>query len=135
MPHSEVSYLAEQRRLRWFGEKIEVSRKERGTAQDIIGLGVSPGTARGPVFFADNWDELAQVPEGAILISSCPNPSFVPWFDKIQGLITETGGVLSHGFIAARELGVPAISGVKRSEFIQGHIISLDGSTGRIQFG
>jgi len=55
-------------------------------------------------------------------------------FKKLSGLITETGGILSHGAVVSREYNIPAITAVKQATTLlkNGQQITLDGNTGII---
>ena len=91
----------------------------------------SPGQASGPVFFVEHLEEASKVPNGAILVTTAPNPSFIPLYPRLAGIATVTGGMLSHGFVAAREYGIPAISGLENSENHQdGDWLEIDGTLG-----
>ncbi len=74
------------------------------------------------------------MPENAILCLRSPNPSFVPWFDRCKAVLTETGGILSHGFIAARELHVPAVSGIPIDSIRSNNLVTVDGTSGEVFF-
>jgi phosphohistidine swiveling domain-containing protein len=103
------------------------------SAEKLVGVGVSNGVAAGECYFADSFDELARMPANAVLCLKTPNPSFVPWFDLCSAIVTENGGALSHGFIAARELHIPAVSGIRLDDLrALGHVV-VDGSGGTIR--
>lgn len=58
---------------------------------------------------AGTVEDLKQGKQVAILVVKSLDPGFVVYYDRIQGIITEAGGLLSHGTILARELGIPAV--------------------------
>ena len=66
----------------------------------------------------------------------CPStdPAWVPWFVAACGLVMETGGVLSHGAIVAREFGLPAVAGLPGvlRQVRTGQKLRVDGTTGTV---
>jgi pyruvate,water dikinase len=100
-----------------------------------MGLSVSPGQVEGAVNFLQDYDSLDQVPRGSILVAPSTDPAYLPFFPLASGLIFETGGMLSHGSIIAREYGLPAVSNIvdARKRLKPGDHILLDGSTGVVQ--
>jgi len=76
----------------------------------------------------DNW------PENTILVAESTDPGWTGLFLKSKGIIVEKGGVLSHCAIVAREMNLPAISGIKQCHFKlkDGDKLWLDGNNGRI---
>jgi pyruvate,water dikinase len=100
----------------------------------LTGTSASPGVATGPVRVVDSIEQLSEVREGEILVTSNTDPCWTAVFSKIAGLITETGGILSHGAVVSREYGIPAVTAVKGATkiFITGQRITLDGNEGLI---
>ena len=75
----------------------------------------------------------AQMPhEPYILICPSTDPAWVPLFVQARGLVMETGGMLSHGAIVAREFGLPAVAGIAdvHRRIKTGQRVRIDGSTG-----
>lgn len=101
----------------------------------LKGIPISPGVAIGPVYFVEHMEDIFSVPDKAILVTTSPNPTFTTIYPLLSGIITVTGGALSHGFIAAREYGIPAISGVKDilNKFVSGMVVKMDGTNGKIE--
>jgi pyruvate,water dikinase len=99
----------------------------------ITGSPVSPGTVEGIVRVVLDPTE-TQLSPGEILVCPGTDPAWTPLFMVAGGLITEVGGMMTHGSVVAREYGIPAVVGVhqatKRLE--DGQRIQLDGTTGRI---
>jgi len=100
----------------------------------LTGTSASPGVATGPVRVVDSIEQLSEVREGEILVTSNTDPGWTAVFSKIAGLVTETGGILSHGAVVSREYGIPAVTAVKGATkiFITGQRITLDGNEGLI---
>jgi len=96
------------------------------------GRGVSPGLAQGPArLVAGPW-EFARVQTGDILVAATADPGWTPLFGKLAGLVLETGGLLSHAAVVAREYGLPAVMGVPDAtrQLQDGQIVRVDGTAG-----
>jgi pyruvate,water dikinase len=103
-------------------------------AAQIEGTAVAPGVAEGPALVAR---EPADVPAEArdyILVCPSTDPGWVPLFLRARGLVLEAGGILSHGAIVARELGLPAVANVADAcgRFSTGQRLRVDGGSGRL---
>lgn len=71
---------------------------------------------------------------GAILVCRGTSPAWTPLFGIAGGLVTEVGGLMTHGAVVAREYGLPAIVGVTdaTTRLVDGQRVRLDGSSGAI---
>jgi rifampicin phosphotransferase len=71
---------------------------------------------------------------GYILVCPTTDPAWVPLFVSATGLVMETGGVLSHGAIVAREFGLPAVAGLPgiTSRLKTGQRLRVDGGKGTV---
>ncbi|MDJ0634970.1 MAG: PEP/pyruvate-binding domain-containing protein [Xenococcaceae cyanobacterium MO_188.B29] len=101
----------------------------------LKGLGVAPGKVTAPVFLLTNLtEEFSEIPFGSILVTKKIMPIHIPLLHRVAGVITQEGGVASHGAIVARELSIPAIAGVKEVTHLlqSGEYILLDGDSGEI---
>jgi pyruvate,water dikinase len=80
--------------------------------------------------------EAADLEEGDILVTSFTDPSWTPLFVSIKGLVTEVGGLMTHGAVIAREYGLPAVVGVENATNLvkDGQIIRVNGTDGFIEF-
>ena len=98
------------------------------------GLGGSPGSISGEVFIITDPAQFADFPQGAILVARTTNPAWTPLFYHASGVITESGGPLSHGAVTARELGIPAVMGIRDAchRLTNGQRVKIDGSLGRV---
>jgi phosphohistidine swiveling domain-containing protein len=103
-------------------------------SSEFVGIPASQGIVTAPVRVIDNIDIMSSVRKGEILIVPRTDPGWSPVFSKIGGLITETGGILSHGAVISREYGIPAVTNVTNAckIFQTGQIITINGDNGTI---
>ena len=75
--------------------------------------------------------------DGFILVCPSTDPSWVPLFTRARGLVMETGGMLSHGAIVAREFGLPAVAGLPgiTRRLKTGERLRIDGTHGTVAIG
>jgi pyruvate,water dikinase len=99
----------------------------------ISGSPVSPGVVEGIVHVVFNPHE-TQLAPGEILVCPGTDPAWTPLFMAAGGLITEVGGMMTHGSVVAREYGIPAVVGVHQAttRLKDGQKIRVDGTTGKI---
>ncbi|MDQ8708060.1 rifamycin-inactivating phosphotransferase [Streptomyces sp. LHD-70] len=101
----------------------------------LIGLPVSAGTVEGRArVILDMAD--ADLEAGDILITPFTDPSWSPLFVGIAGLVTEVGGLMTHGAVIAREYGLPAVVGVEQATRLirDGQRIRVHGTDGYVEF-
>jgi pyruvate,water dikinase len=100
----------------------------------LHGIPLSAGVAEGPALVLREPAAAAVTGEGYILVCPSTDPAWVPLFAHARGLVMETGGVLSHGAIVAREFGLPAVAGLPDilRRLHTGRQLRVDGSTGRV---
>ncbi len=103
-------------------------------AEALAGVPLSAGVAEGPALVLE--EPTVAVPEGEPFVLVCPStdPAWVPLFVRACGLVIETGGILSHGAIVAREFGLPAVAGLPgvTRRLRSGQRLRVDGTTGRV---
>jgi pyruvate,water dikinase len=104
------------------------------TGAYLQGLPASAGRIRGTARLVESIGEAAALAPGEILVTRGTDPGWTPVFPLVGGLVLETGGLLSHGAIIAREYGVPAVINVpgSLSTIKDGQIIEVDGTNGRV---
>lgn len=78
----------------------------------LVGLAVSAGTVEGRARVLHDMAE-ADLEPGDILVTPFTDPSWTPLFVAVAGLVTEVGGLMTHGAVIAREYGLPAVVGVE----------------------
>jgi pyruvate,water dikinase len=100
----------------------------------IVGLPVSSGVREGRARVILNLED-AVMEEGDILVTSFTDPSWTPLFVSIEGLVTEVGGLMTHGAVIAREYGLPAVVGIENAtKLIQdGQRIRVHGTDGYVE--
>jgi phosphoenolpyruvate synthase/pyruvate phosphate dikinase len=101
----------------------------------LRGLPGSPGKVTGPVFRVLDPADFARFPRSAILVARTTNPAWTPLFYSAAGLITESGGPLSHGAVTAREMGLPAVMSVRGvlARLVDGQVVTVDGTQGVVR--
>lgn len=100
----------------------------------ITGVSASPGVVTGRIRVVESIENLPAVREGEIMVTSNTDPGWTAVFSKLGGLVTETGGILSHGAVVSREYGIPAVTAVKDATtfFRTGQRVTLDGNEGTV---
>jgi len=98
----------------------------------IKGIGASPGFVTGIARVIHGPDEFNQMGHGDILVAKITTPAWTPLFALASGVVTDVGGILSHGSIVAREYHIPAVlgTGVATERIHSGQRITLDGDDG-----
>ena len=105
------------------------------TVDLVVGLPASAGRVSGPARIIHSVDEAEQLQQGDVLVAPITAPAWVPLFDRVVGIVTDTGGVASHASIVAREYGIPAVVGTTDAtrRIQDGEIIEVNGSTGVVR--
>ncbi|RKZ39500.1 MAG: hypothetical protein DRQ49_11290 [Gammaproteobacteria bacterium] len=95
----------------------------------------SGGIAQGTAKIVRVLEETKKLKPGDILVTETTIPSWTPLFATIAGVVTDTGGTLSHAAVIAREYGIPAVVGtVKATRMIQeGQTIEVNGDVGQVR--
>ncbi|MBC2116390.1 phosphoenolpyruvate synthase [Listeria booriae] len=133
--YNQFDKLTPPRVLTSDGEIITGKYKRENLPTDaIIGLPVSSGTIEGRARVILNMAD-ANLEEGDILITPFTDPSWTPLFVSIKGLVTEVGGLMTHGAVIAREYGLPAVIGVENAttRIQDGDHIRVNGTEGYIE--
>ncbi|MBV9579368.1 MAG: phosphoenolpyruvate synthase [Chloroflexi bacterium] len=109
-------------------------RRDDVPAGALIGLAVSAGTVEGRARVVLDMAE-ADLQPGDILVTAYTDPSWTPLFVTIGGLVTEVGGLMTHGAVIAREYGVPAVVGVQHATQLlrDGQRIRVHGADGYVE--
>ncbi|MCX6044152.1 MAG: phosphoenolpyruvate synthase [Chloroflexi bacterium] len=109
-------------------------KRENLPAEAMIGLPVSAGVIEGRARVILNMED-ADLEDGDILVTRFTDPSWTPLFVSIKGLVTEVGGLMTHGAVIAREYGLPAVVGVENATKLlkDGQRIRVHGTEGYVQ--
>lgn len=100
----------------------------------LAGISVSSGTIEGRARVVLKMED-AHMEEGDILVTAFTDPSWTPVFVSIKGLVTEVGGMMTHGAVIAREYGLPAVVGVENATRLikDGQRIRINGAEGYVE--
>jgi len=100
----------------------------------MVGLPVSSGVIEGRARVILHMQD-ANLEDGDILVTAFTDPSWTPLFVSIKGLVTEVGGLMTHGAVIAREYGLPAVVGVEHATQLikDGQRIRVNGTDGRVE--
>ncbi len=100
------------------------------------GTTVCPGVGYGVVAQVASAEDLAAVPEGAVVIAPRPFPGLVTVMQRASALVTEVGGVASHMATLAREYRIPTLAGVERAgKLPAGRYVTVDATGGAVYPG
>ncbi|MBF9253247.1 phosphoenolpyruvate synthase [Pontibacter sp. 172403-2] len=109
-------------------------KRENLPAEAMVGLAVSSGVIEGRARVILKMEN-ADIEDGDILVTSFTDPSWTPLFVSIKGLVTEVGGLMTHGAVIAREYGLPAVVGVENATKLikDGQRIRVHGTEGYVE--
>ncbi|MEQ8174613.1 MAG: phosphoenolpyruvate synthase [Syntrophomonadaceae bacterium] len=112
------------------GEYDITSFPQGALAGTPVSTGVIEGRARVILKLED-----ARIEEGDILVTRFTDPGWTPLFLSLKGLVTEVGGMMTHGAVIAREYGLPAVVGVENATQLikDGQRIRINGSEGYVE--
>jgi phosphohistidine swiveling domain-containing protein len=121
------------------GQEIYLERGNGAPVSDdyLSGVAGSPGTVNGTARVVNGPEDFHKLQKGEILVAPLTNPVWTPLFAVAGGLVTEVGGILSHGAIVAREYGIPAVMSVNgaTTKIGDGQTITVNGNMGTVYFG
>lgn len=125
--HYQIAYRSEP-----VADRSAPTQLKTGVLQGIAG---SSGIITGVVCHVRSPDDFARFPSGAILVARTTNPAWTPLFFRAAGVVTESGGPLSHGAVTAREIGIPAVMAIPNvfQTLPEGATVTLHGAQGRIE--
>jgi pyruvate,water dikinase len=117
--------------VRFFGVPVEPSVDPAV----ITGVAASPGTARGPAKVVRDLGEASKLNAGDVLVCEMTLPPWTPLFSTACAVVADTGGILSHCAIVAREYRIPCVVGtaVGTTMIKDGMMLTVDGSRGVIR--
>ncbi len=126
----EVPVAIDSNHLDVIGKPIELPEHIR----EFKGTPLSPGSARATALVLTEISEVPKDLESYILICPSTDPAWVPLFVRAKGLVMESGGVLSHGAIVAREFALPAVANLPGilQQIKMGDMVHIDGNIGKV---
>ncbi len=124
--------------LRWFLERVfggERSRRRQQAGQILNGIPASPGRYTGPVRVLLDEGDFPKLKAGDVLVCPITSPPWSVLFPNLGALITDTGGILSHPAIIAREFRIPAVvaTGNATRLLTDGQMVTVDGAEGSVE--
>jgi pyruvate,water dikinase len=121
--------------LNLWGFPDKFYRQESMVADQVAGIGASPGVVEGIARVVLREDQFDDVRAGDVLVCQMTNPAWVVLFTKIVGLVTDAGGTASHPAVLSREFGIPAVVGtsVATQRIKNGDRIRINGTTGLVE--
>ena len=116
-------------------DKILHPKEEKVVEERLEGFPGSPGIVEGPAKVVLDYRDFQKVEAGEILVCPYTGTAWTPLFVKIRGIVTDTGGMLTHAAIAAREYNLPAVVGTwnATNSIRDGDIIRIDGNIGVVE--
>lgn len=116
------------------GEVPPVSYAANIPSGALAGLAVSTGIVEGRARVVENLED-AHIEKGDILVTTFTDPSWTTIFVSLSGLVTEAGGMMSHGAVITREYGLPAVVGVVNATRLikDGQRIRVNGTEGYVE--
>ncbi len=125
--------------LLWYIDRIfeaaPSSHAQQVGTQVLDGIAASPGRHTGPVRVVMDEFQFGKLRHGDVLVCPITSPVWSVLFPSVGALVTDTGGLLSHPAIIAREYGVPAVvatgnaTGLLRDD----QVVTVDGTTGQVE--
>ena len=109
-------------------------RRDDAPAGALVGLPVSAGVVEGRARVILDMAR-ADLDAGDILVTAYTDPSWTPLLVAVDGLVTEVGGLMTHGAVIAREYGLPAVVGVEQATRLieDGQRIRVHGTDGFVE--
>ncbi|KAK7481714.1 hypothetical protein BaRGS_00027087 [Batillaria attramentaria] len=122
------------------GHPVPLERETRmrdagsGDATVLTGMPVSRGVVEGPARIVLSLAEAHTIQAGDVLVVTCTDVGWTPYFPLIAGLVTELGGLVSHGAVVAREYGIPCVVNIPDATVLvpNGARVELDGGAGTV---
>jgi len=100
----------------------------------LTGTPASSGVATGVARVVGGPADFGRVSGGDVLVCATTTPAWTPLFPSLAGLVTDTGGILCHAAVVAREYGLPAVVGAEVATRVipDGALVRIDGATGQV---
>ena len=134
MPAFEMTDGGSMIRALFKGEMTPPSTSQRET-HSVKGSAGSAGVARGRASVIHSLAEAGKLQPGDVLVAIATEPPWTPLFATASAIVTDSGGVLSHSAVVAREYRIPAVVGTGHatSTFHDGQLLEVDGNAGTVR--
>lgn len=101
----------------------------------LRGMPGSPGKVRGPARVVEQESDLDHLKPGEVLVAVTTDPAWTAVMGRAAAMVTETGGMLSHAAVVARERNVPAVVGARGAtrRIRSGDVVEVDGDAGLVR--
>ena len=121
----------------WSLERVfenDRSQQHQRSASSLKGIAAAPGHYTGPARIVLSEEEFDKIQPGDVLVCPITSPVWSVLFPSIGALVTDTGGILSHPAIIAREYGIPAVvaAGNATALLRDGQMVTVDGDRGTV---
>jgi pyruvate,water dikinase len=119
-----------------FGGRFFGSRRAGSDGPNTLaGNGASAGLGRGPARVIPSLAQTDRLRPGDVLVARTTMPAWTPLFAVASAIVVETGGILSHAAVTAREYGTPAVLGVEHATrtIRDGQLLEVDGNRGTVK--
>jgi pyruvate,water dikinase len=105
-----------------------------GAAAEVRGLPASPGRATGRVRIIRGAAQFGELRAGEVLVAPATNPGWTPLFARAAAVVTDTGSVMAHASLVAREYAIPAVVGTGNAtrRLRDGQLVTVDGNAGTV---
>lgn len=118
-------------------QKRDFSKKKlnaKSNDHSFQGIAGSHGHVVAKAVVIETIFDADKIKDGDILVTKFTDPAWTIYFARISGLVTESGGMLSHGAVVSREYGIPAILGLNNITTIikTGDLLEIDGDSGEV---
>ena len=116
---------------KFFGTPPEPSNEEG----NLNGHAGSPGKIQGTAKVVGALAEAEKLQQGDILVTGTTSPAWTPLFATAGAIVTDTGGILSHCAVVAREYRIPAVvgTGAATKRISDGQVLEVDGDNGTVR--
>ena len=110
------------------------SSQEEHEGDVLRGLAASPGVYEGPARRVSGPEEFARISQGDVLVTESTSEAFNILLPLLGAIVTDSGGLLSHAAIVAREYGIPGVVGTRdgTDRITDGERVRVDGDGGRV---
>lgn len=116
-----------------YNDLPESALSQRTVLRDMDGVATSKGHYIGPDRIVRGSSDFEKIQEGDVLVIPYSDVSWTPLFSKVAAVVSESGGILSHCSIVAREYGIPTVVSAKGAmDLVHGTPIAVDGYSGKV---